>query len=175
MNFILTVINLLNNIEIIFTKKNIYNLSSVSIIQNQSKNIVLYHTIYSIYLLWFYYIIGLFINLKFNLIQCDGKDLIKILNFFSKTKHEIIINNSFDNVLNNISELTSDQIIFFNKILLTINNNDNSNNDASNKLFLKGINKFINSNNFTTSLLWELSYEGQTAINIFIDDGKYFF
>jgi hypothetical protein len=172
MNIILNMINLINNIEIIFTKKNIHSLSYVSIIQNKSKNIILYHNIYSVYLLWFYYIIGLFIKLKFNLIQCEEKNVIKISKFFSKTKHEIIIINDMNDVLTNyISELTSDQIIFFKKILST-SNSSHSNDDI---LFFKGITNLINNNNFTTLLLWEISYEGETAIDFFTHDGKYIF
>ena len=99
MNFILNMINLINNIEIIFTKKNIDNISCISILQNKSKNIILYHLIYNnlllinyyIYLYWFYYIIGFFVKLKFILIDFEEIDIHNTLKFFNKTKHEFII------------------------------------------------------------------------------------
>lgn len=202
MNFILNIINLINNIEIIFTKKNIDNISSISILQNKSKNIIICHLIYNnflliqyyIYLLYFYYIIGFFVKLKFMLIDCEETEIVETLKFFNKTNHEFIIItknksdiflekinsnikliNIKEDLLNNYIKfyevnLTNDQLIFYNKISFVSNPNNLVNNDI---LFLKGINKFIEKKYFTILLLWEISYEGETSIDIFIEDGKY--
>jgi len=202
MNFILNIINLINNIEIIFTKKNIDNISSISILQNKSKNIIICHLIYNnflliqyyIYLLYFYYIIGFFVKLKFMLIDCEETEIVETLKFFNKTNHEFIIItknksdiflekinsnikliNINEDLLNNYIKfyevnLTNDQLIFYNKISFVSNPNNLVNNDI---LFLKGINKFIEKKYFTILLLWEISYEGETSIDIFIEDGKY--
>jgi len=202
--------DLINNIEIIFTKKYIDNISYISILQNKSKNIILYYLIYNnsllikyyIYLLWFYYIIGFFVKLKFILIDCEDKEISETLKFFNKTNHKFIIitknksnffleknkkdENINNNILININEnlvnnyiklyensFTHDQLIFYNKISFVSNPNNLLNNNDM--LFLKGLKKFIKKKYFTTLLLWDISYEGETAIDIFINDGKYNF
>ena len=63
-----------------------------------------------------------------------------------------------------INQLTRDQVIFFNYISQIKSDN------IENKYFLKGLNNMININNL--DLLWTLSFEGSTIINIFIDEGK---
>ena len=87
MNSISSIMYSLNNMEIIFTKKNIDSISCISILQNKSTNVILYHLIYDnnllinyyTFLLWFYYIIGFFIDLKIILLDCEEKEIIKTL------------------------------------------------------------------------------------------------
>ena len=189
-------------LEIIVSNKsnNLNILSCLSIKKNISKNIIFIYLINETdsFIKFFYitkYILlflNIFISIKITFIQLIPYDIINVLNFFkyssilfnilnmyklsynsiqSIKKYNNVLINYYpeinDNVLKKFlyiysNNLTNDQIFFFNYIVeMDLDN-------VNNKYFLQGINSY----NINIDILWYLSFEGITAINIFIEKGK---
>lgn len=120
-------------------------------------------------------------NVKFEIVTNDknNKYIIDIIEIFQdkNSNLKIKIDKNLDSklgIVNNLVEknrniLFDDQIIFFNYIS-EINNNVDLTPDQIN--FINGLYYFYNLNPNKLDLLWEISYEGQICIDLFINQGK---
>jgi hypothetical protein len=176
---------MLNNIEIIFAKKNLDSISTISLFQNKSINLVFYYFInddffsknYLFLLLWFYYFLGLFYRLNIILID-SGNYQYKIKKFFNNTKHIIYVldNENYSNSYLSLyidqyqHTMSNKQLQFYDKIL-TISNNLLNNIELSedDNLLLNAINTFMYQYHYTPLLLWEFSFEGDNGIDTLIN------
>jgi len=121
-------------------------------------------------------------NVKFEIITNDktNKNIIEIIQkFLDKKENEnlkVIINKNYDSklgIVNNLIEkykesLFDDQLIFFNYIS-AINNNIDLTPEQIN--FVDGLYYFFNIKPIFLNTLWDISYEGQTGIDLFINEG----
>jgi len=189
-------------LEIIVSNKsnNLSILSCLSIKKNISKNIIFIYLINETdsFIKFFYitkYILlflNIFISIKVTFIQLIPYDIVNVLDFFKYSSILFNILNTYklsynsiqsikkynnvlidyypeinDNFLKKFlyiysNNLTNDQIFFFNYIVeIDLDN-------VNNKYFLQGINSY----NINIDILWYLSFEGITAVNIFIEKGK---
>ena len=181
--------------------KDLNILSCLSIKKNISKNIIFIYLINETDLFIKYFFItkyillflNIFIPIKITFIQLIPHDIINVLYFFkysfvsfniintselsyniiqSIKKYNNILINYYPEINNNnilkkfiymyCNNLTSEQILFFNYISKLDLTNKN------NKYFIEGINLY----NLDVDLLWSLSFEGISPINIFIEEGK---
>jgi hypothetical protein len=176
---------MLNNIEIVFAKKNLDSVSTLSLFQNKSINLVFYYFInddffsknYLLLLLWFYYFLGLFYQLNIILID-SGNYQHKIKNFFNNTKHTINIVENENYTQSYLSlyieryqhTLSDKQLLFYDRILMICNNLlSNEELTEDDILLLNAINTYMNQYNYTPLLLWEFSFEGENGIDTLID------
>jgi hypothetical protein len=120
-------------------------------------------------------------NVKFKIVTNDktNKNIIEIIEKFRNKNDnlKITIDQNFDSnlgIVNNLVEnnkdmLFDDQIIFFNYISEINNNIDLTPNQL---YFVDGLYYFFNLKHNSLDILWEISYEGQTCINLIINEGK---
>ena len=120
-------------------------------------------------------------NISFEIITNDktSKNFIDIIDKFrnKNKKINLILNENFDSnlgIVNNLLEkynylLFDVQILFFNYIS-NIHNNIDLTEDQIN--FIVGLYYFFNLSNKSLNMVWEISHEGQTAIDLFINEGK---
>jgi hypothetical protein len=173
------IVNKLNNLTINCIKnKNIHDLSCFTIIKKSSKNINLLYILNdeclfkNIFIKYFYLIISYFINIKIYFINFIPLNLDELLIFFSNSNISLSMSFVNDNnltLLNNYlitynSDLYHTQKIFFTKINEELTKKDS--------FLIKGLELFIKQKYFSVELLWDISFEGNTAIDIFIDLGK---
>jgi hypothetical protein len=119
-------------------------------------------------------------NVKFEIITNDktNKHIIDIIEKFKNknTNFNISMDQNFDSklgIVDNIVEknkdiLFDDQITFFNYVSEINNNIDLT---TEQLYFIDGLYYFFNLNHNSLDILWEISYEGQTCINLITNEG----
>jgi len=120
-------------------------------------------------------------NVKFEFVTNDktNKNIIEIIEKYrnKNDNFKIVISQKFDSnmgIVNNLVEknkdmLFDDQIIFFNYIS-EINNNIDLTPDQL--YFVDGLYYFYNLKQQSLDVLWDISHEGQTCVDLFINEGK---
>jgi len=166
--------------SIVFIKnRNLHDILCYTIKKNMSKdNFFLYITnsdylLKNILIKYFLLILSFFIHLKLYFINYFPLNLNELLDFYLNSNISIscsLINDKVSNItlLQNYidvydSNLVDPQKIFFKKI--------NEELLKENSPLIRGLELFMKEKHFTESLLWEISYEGDIAINIFTDIG----
>jgi len=189
-------INKIRNINIIISNSNIYSLSCLTIIKNTKKDNLIFYYInnngsLSFMNKYLYILLGYFINIDMTYIDYipDNIDNFIYLSklFRSNIKFQLIDNfNLFSNkyylkfenqyIFNFNESLINEQKFFFEKIrkssLEYINNTNDNIDNIDNLSLINGINLYFNKNNFNDNTLWDTSFYGEVAINLFIKDGK---
>lgn len=168
------------NLSIALIKdKNLHDMLCYTIKKNVLKDTFFLYITNNDYLLknilikYFLLILSFFINLKLYFINYIPLNLNELLDFYKNSNIFIsyCINKDNTTLLQNYidiydSNLADPQKIFFKKI-----NEDLNEELKENSLLIKGLELFMKEKHFTESLLWEISFEGDIAINIFIDIG----
>jgi hypothetical protein len=194
--FIKRFLDYINNITIIISNNNIYSLSDLTIIKyNDNKNLVFYYISSNIFNSTYLYILfGYLFNINIIYIDCLPNNINNLMYIIKLTKSKINIelvdnffylsNNKF--LMDKYPNLFkySNKIIYDNKSLLygqnyyfdTIKSSYikyiNYNFNIDDLLLINGLNIYFNHKNFNDYNFWDLSFEGQIALNIFINEGK---
>jgi hypothetical protein len=198
-NIIFCDTNNINSISYTSILKNTSN-DNINIVKLVDNNNYFINSFYFNISKWIFFIISNFININIIFVDIIPLNIIDIFKFYKNSNvrfeivtnnqlckniisefinknYNIIINKNFDsnlNIIDNLMEKNKDilyheQIKFFNYIS-KIDNNSNLTCEQLN--FINGLNYFIKFNNNYLYILWEISYEGQIAIDLFIKDGK---
>lgn len=175
------IFNYIKNINLIISNNNIYSLSYLTIFKNTNKDNLVFYYINNINFIKYLYILySFFFNLKIIYIDYfpyNDIDNIMYISKLFKLNIDIKLIDNFNDISSNklnidYNNLIPDQLYFFEKIKEASIEYKNNEINIENLSFIKGLKVYFNEHNFNDNILWDISFYGETSIDLFIKEGK---